>query len=292
MPSSRSELAAAQVDGVIYVPGGFGNNSLLWTPTNAFEVFLPSENRWLQRARLPGARDHMMTTAHNGRVFVFGGNDSTCECDPAPETWGYNAWSYDPATDSWTTLASMPEMRTAGAAVSLGDYIYIVGGWGIGTTYATLRYDPATNSWATLAPLNQQREHTNAVAYGGRIYALAGRWEEDGDLKSVEIYDPATDTWTMGPAMRDARAGHAAAVVGEHIYVIGGELIMTRYPEELVTSGEVYDPAVNRWVERFELPQAVHGVSAVTVDGVLYMIGGSSRAGGVNNSGNVWAYRP
>jgi hypothetical protein len=45
-------------------------------------------------------------------------------------------------------------------------------------------------------------------------------------------------------------------------------------------------------VERFKLPRAVHGVSGVTVDGVLYMIGGSSRAGGVNNSGNVWAYRP
>ena len=44
----------------------------------------------------------------------------------------------------------MPEPRLAGAAVFLGNYLYVVGG--VGGTAALLRYDPA-DSWVSLAPL-------------------------------------------------------------------------------------------------------------------------------------------
>ena len=54
----------------------------------------------------------------------------------------------DPASDRWSELSPMPEPRLAGAAVSLGNYLYVVGG--VGGTAALLRYDPA-DSWVSLA---------------------------------------------------------------------------------------------------------------------------------------------
>lgn len=91
--------------------------------------------------------------------------------------------------------------------------------------------------------------------------------------------------------MREARAGHAAVVVGERIYVIGGENILSE-EERVVDTMEVYIPGENRWLGRIPLPKGLHGVAAASVDGVLYLIGGSSQVGDVRNAGEVWAYHP
>jgi N-acetylneuraminic acid mutarotase len=111
---------------------------------------------------------------------------------------------YDPAADAWDELANMPVRRFAGSAVSMGNYIYIVGGR---APRDLLRYDPAADAWTSLAPLAQLREHIAAVALDGKIYALAGRLHGVGELDSVEIYDPATDQWSPGVPLIPLAAG-------------------------------------------------------------------------------------
>lgn len=288
MPTARSEMTAVTLDGMIYVIGGYVNGSAPWRSSKAVEVYDPATNLWSQRAALPMGLNHMQAAAHKGKVYVFGGLPD-CECEPGPD-----GWVYDPATNNWTTIAPLPDWRIAGAAVSLGDYVYLVGGQGdieIERPVSNLlRYDPAADTWAEMAALNEAREHTSAVVYEGRIYVFGGRWNTD--LKSMEIYDPATDTWVMGPSMRDIRAGFGAAVVQDRIYVAGGEIVMAQFPEGIVNSVEVYDPALNRWVDRFQLPIALHGVPAASTGEVLYVLGGSSKPGDVSNNGQVWAYKP
>src|SRR6185369_5063098 len=101
---------------------------------------------------------------------------------------------YDPVKDQWHVLKDMPAPRTAGAAVMLGDFIYLVGGTTSqsGSILPTWKYDPANDSWEDVAPLQDPREHNNVVVLDGKIYALGGRW--DHDLTSVEIYDPASNS--------------------------------------------------------------------------------------------------
>src|SRR5262245_8812648 len=67
MISARSETAAAVIDGLIYVPGGYGNE-------RALEVYNPTQDSWRSLAQMPEGRNHLMTTAHKGRVYVFGGS--------------------------------------------------------------------------------------------------------------------------------------------------------------------------------------------------------------------------
>jgi N-acetylneuraminic acid mutarotase len=179
----------------------------------------------------------------------------------------------------------------SGSAVTLGDFIYIVGGVGIrsidGNTL--LRYDPATDAWTTLAPLNQIRDHTAAVALKGLIYCLGGRWE-GGELKTIEIYDPATNTWTFGPEMNVARAGFGASVLNDQILVAGGEIIVSgRYALDSV---EVFDSQAGLWSLATPLPSPRHGVPAAVVDDTLYILAGSSQAAAAVNEPEVWAYRP
>ena len=63
----------------------------------------------------------------------------------------------------------------SGEAVSLGDFIYLVGGTG-GTT-AMLRFDPAEESWTVLPGPVQPREHVAAVAVQRRAM---GHWRSLG----------------------------------------------------------------------------------------------------------------
>jgi N-acetylneuraminic acid mutarotase len=116
MPSARSEMPATALDGLIYVPGGFGGETV-------FEAYDPGTDSWASLAELPDGRHHLMAVAHAGLVFILGGGMSMLNWEPQATTW-----AFDPGKGAWEERASMPESRLAGAAVSLGDYLYVIGG--------------------------------------------------------------------------------------------------------------------------------------------------------------------
>jgi N-acetylneuraminic acid mutarotase len=286
MLTRRSEMPAVVLNGMIYVPGGFGPklNGLAngMDAVTTFDAYDPASNQWKLLASMPEARNHSMVAAYKGRVYVFGGFAGVWV------TYS-NVWVYDPSTDHWQVLKDMPAPRTAGAAVTLGDYIYLVGGTTsqAGVILPTWRYDPAKDSWENVAPLQEPREHNNAVVLNGKIYALGGRWLKD--LNSVEIYDPTSNTWTFGPPMEVARAGFGATVLDGKIYVAGGEWINVT---KTLNSVEVFDSTTGSWSSLPTMPVKLHGVPLEAVDGVLYLIGGSSRSADVINSGRVYSFRP
>ena len=194
MPTARSEMRVAVVDGIFYVPGGFGG-------LTSFEAYDPANDSWTVLAPVPEPAHHMMVTGHSGKVFVFGGGPDL--------SWQATAsiFVYDPATDAWAEAGSMPERRMSGEAVSLGDFIYLVGGTG-GTT-ALLRYDLAEESWAVMPGPVQPREHVAAVAFNDELWVIGGRWGGTGALATVEIFDPVSGAWRDGPALNEAAAGLA-----------------------------------------------------------------------------------
>lgn len=286
MPSARSEMPAIELNGLIYVVGGFGplpkGGANGYDAVNTFEAYNPKTDTWIALAPTPEARNHSMMTAYKDRIYVFGGY--------AGEWKVYsNAWMYDTVSDKWTILDPMPAPRTSGGAVTIGDYIYLVGGI---TSQAHVivpnwRYDPETNSWEEIAPLLQPREHVDAVALNGLVYVLAGRWI--GSLNTVEIYDPAKDQWTEGIPMKNERGGFGATVMNGKIYVAGGELIEDG---KTVKSVEVFDPTAQAWSSLPDLPGGLHGVPLVGFENTLYIIGGSGRAADMINWGRVFAYKP
>jgi N-acetylneuraminic acid mutarotase len=125
MPTARSEMPAVVLNGLIYVPGGFGpvrgglaNGK---GPVNTLHAYDPITDQWKALAPMPEPRHHEMVTVYKEHIYVFGGFVD-------PWITQSNVWVYDPAMDHWDVLKSMPAPRTAGAAVALGDYIYLVGG--------------------------------------------------------------------------------------------------------------------------------------------------------------------
>lgn len=276
MPTARSEMRAAVVDGIFYVPGGFGG-------LTSFEAYDPANDSWTELAPMPQPAHHMMVAGHSGKVFVFGGGPDL--------SWQATAsiLVYDPAAEAWTAGGAMPERRMSGEAVSLGDFIYLVGGTG-GTT-ALLRFDPAEDAWSVLPGPAQPREHVAAVAFNGELWVIGGRWGGTGALATVEIFDPASGAWRDGPEMNEARSGFGAAVAGGRIVVAGGEILGAR-PWTALASAEVYDPETGAWAFLPALPAGIHGMPVAAYEGTAIVLGGSDRAGGIDNRGRVLKLSP
>jgi N-acetylneuraminic acid mutarotase len=96
-----------------------------------------------------------------------------------------------------------------------------------------------------------------------------------GYLSTVEEYDPATDTWTRKADMPTARAALATVVVNDRIYAIGGsdrEISEESYSTLSVV--EEYDPATDIWIKKTDMPTARGGLSAISLNGKVYAIGG------------------
>jgi len=70
---ANSETAVAEVDGLIYVVGGYPSSREI---SNAVQVYLPEDDRWRLAIPLPVPTHHAMAAAVNGKLYIFGGEAS------------------------------------------------------------------------------------------------------------------------------------------------------------------------------------------------------------------------
>lgn len=205
-------------------------------------------------------RDNPANVVLNEKIYVLGGAPAGISVLSSMEM-------YDPATNVWTTEASMPVARYALAAASVNGVIYAIGGTtavnGQGPINALAVYDPVTNLWnstvpstpatltagtagQTLAPLPTGRWGLHAVVIDGLIYAVGGAIQSSSGVNTyygtVEVYDPVANTWTTKSPMPTPRQGMALSVVNGLIYAIGG---WGGWPELAVV--EVYNPVNGTW---------------------------------------------
>ena len=265
MDVPRSELSAAELDGRIYLAGGFGNQT-------RFDAYDVETDAWLSLADLPEQRHHASIAAKDGYVYVFGGNRQT------------NSWRYDVGADTWEVREPLPLGRHSAVAVNLEGYIYLVGGAGP-SAQVLLRLDPTLDTWEQRASLSVGRDHPAAVALGGKIYCIGGRGP-GAFYASTEVYDPALDLWSPGPEMGTTRSGAPAVVWNGQIAIFGGEINLAGRSVALDTS-EALSVEEGQWQAWPRLPFGVHGVAAAVSGQRLFLLGGSTRPFGIVTVGDV-----
>ena len=266
MPTARSEIAAAELGGRIYVAGGLAQ----FGTTDAFEMYDPATNTWRELAPLPEGRHHLALTPLGGKLYLTGGYaDLSFTADRK------DGWVYDPDKNQWQPIADMPGPRAAHRTAAVGDKLYVAGGVGP-NPLALWAYDPATDSWdAELAELPTAREHLAVVGAGGKLYVIAGRWGNQ-NLTVLEAYDPATNSWSRLADLPAPRGALTAAVVGGRIHVTGGEDLNSA---ATYADHWIYYPAADRWDQAQAMPTSRHGLDSAASAGRWYVIGGGTGAG-------------
>lgn len=215
-PTPVSNVAAAVVDGLIFVPGGYNAAGEVITTT---EVYDPANDTWDALAPLPAPLCAYAIAAANGKLFVFGGWNG--------DSYVASVYEYDPQEDSWAAKTAMSTARGFAAAGTVEDKVYVVGGYDGTTEFALCEeYDPAEDNgtdvpWTIKAPMSVGRGGLGIAVVGKNLYAIGGGWQSY--LVYNERYNPDTNTWANfeTPITAEWRnLGVAATAI--KIYAIGG----------------------------------------------------------------------
>ncbi len=298
-PQPDEELYGAAVNGKMYVMGG-------WDEGKAAGLnyeYDPATDKWTQKKGMPRSAHHAAIATANGKLYVIGGFVPPKDTQiPTGGAWEpiADTWEYDPAADSWKSLAPVPTKRGAAVAVEVAGNIYVIGG---ATTVAGSKdpyftffgpslvlttnevFDPATNKWESRRPMSVARNHAYASAVNGKIYVIGGRTGHAFILSAtntdvVEEYSPVNDMWSAPKErMPTPRSGGAWGTDGRRIYVAGGE-VTTKELVGAFRAVEAYEPATNSWISLPPMPMPRHGIAGAVIGNEFHLVSGMIQSAG------------
>jgi hypothetical protein len=158
------------------------------------------------------------------------------------------AQSYEPATDTWTSLPR-PALHSATALVWTGTHVFA---WSEGSrarprVWKGVALGRASDAWEPVAPAPLALNLTSAMWTGTEVILfgslLDGRnWPET--KRSVGVaYSPATDSWRrLAPSQLSPQATSAALVAGK----------MVAWDYE--PAYQIYDPVLDEWTSPRPMP--------------------------------------
>lgn len=285
MRQSRYGLTLAALNGKLYAVGGETVDSE--RTVQLVEVYDPTSDTWSAGPPTPTSRAGAGSAVIGGVLYVVGGY---C-CNHNDKSAVTTLEAYDPATNTWTTKASMPTARTFLAVAVVNGILYAIGGsggYGQPITDVVEAYNPSTNRWSTKAPLPLGAQQGGAAAAsGGAIYVIGGFDASGSILRDVQRYDPSTNAWSIVAPISVGRSFLGAAELNGRIYAIGGFDSTFSFSAQ----NESYNPGTNTWTTKaaMAIPRNQLGVAAL--NGVVYAAGGASDAGQAGES-VLEVYRP
>ncbi len=263
MPTARTGLVAATVNGVIYAIGGRTASQPTLAKVEAYDHDA-SLIAWSDRASLPAARSYSSGAAViNGKIYVTGGFNMNGE--PTRSLFVYNV-----ATGSWSTKARIPVVSIGGASAAINGKLYVLSGPRPGDPpHSKLhRYDPATNSWVSRAAPSANLTGAVVGVIDGKLYVAGGEGSSEV-LSTLHVYDPSADAWLQSKAnMPEGRVAAAGRVLNGKLYVVGG-----RGPGAPGLT-QVYNPVTNSWATKAPMLTPRFSAAAATAGGLLYVLGG------------------
>ena len=274
LPAAVLDAGGAVLNGELYVVGG----KTAAGPQRTVYAYSPLTNAWRSLPPLPAA----YPAVENPTVIAFGGALYVAGGSTAPFSGAVaNAARFDPATQTWSMLVSMPAARGGAVGEAVNGKLYVAGGMdAAGSSRRELFvYDPATNTWAAAPPMATPRDNAMSASVGGKLYVFGGRtrlaapFPDNGTLASAEVFDPLTGAWAAITPLPTGRRAGDAAVVNGRVLVVGGEGAGT------FSQTELYDPATDSWQSLEPMPLARHGVVAGRIGNGIFVVGGGAVEG-------------
>lgn len=293
LPAPRGAGALDLIGRTLHYFGGFNADQV--TDVGDHWVYNLDIGAWTSAAPMPNPKDHFSSAVLNGKIYAFGGEHGhhTLHLQQT------DMHVYDPATDTWTQLASMPlgKSHIESGSFVLDGKIVMAGGQtdNFDSTTSVVAYDPSANAWTTLAPLPVQRQGSVIRAVGNAVYMVTGAVYTAGPLSTVFVGQlPGTTTQTtvplrlgatpsgsggMASTSQQATARMNGAVFGKTVYTVADD-------------GTVLARSLTSNVAREVAPASARAVagtvgSVIAVGRKLWVFGGDGDAAGKVQSFNT-----
>lgn len=277
MPIARSFLGAAAVDDKIYAIGGRNEDTVF----GLNQQYDPETGIWVDKAEMPTPRFGFAIATYQGKIYCIGGaptlhfslGNFEFNLSTANEV-------YDPATDTWTTQASMPQGSDAKAAV-VNNKIYVISSSMLNPNLRlTQVYDPQTNQWTTKTSI-PRGTCSAAAAIENKIYVFGG-YDYSANHNIAQIYDTDTDSWTLASSPPVYMGGYIASAVttgtlaAPKIHVFGLTSAQTPYGNGS-NANQIYYPNTDSWEVKASMPTSRHNFGTALVGNQVYVVGGEVR---------------
>lgn len=295
-----------------------------WSPVN----LCPAENRlsvcpvppgatlpWdisPAEIRLPEGRTDGGAVIVGTQTLYIGGSDGTTATADVFVAGAVGTGNLAP----WERGPSLPAPRVDAAVVAVGNSVYVIGGSDAAgsPTDTVFKLEVATDGtlgeWAAVDALTLPEPRTGAAAVTlAEGVMLIGGADANGPVDSV-WESPASATGALGAwepqnPLVEATADGFGAHVGDFVYLIGGrnaqgpsgamQVLRVTAAVDAHGHGAAATPAPDaelpRWAvaNEINLPAARANPAGFTINGVLYVIGGSD---GTSLGNQVWWTTP
>jgi N-acetylneuraminic acid mutarotase len=286
MPTQYDEPRAVRLGRYAYLAGGIADidpKTYVATSVNQFLRYDFKTKTYKQMAGMPLRLSHVGITTYKGNIYTAGGLTDDLVTPGATA----RSFKYDVKRNRWSEIASLPKARGAHGLVTVGHFMYAIGGVPQGPPGGrqqtatrlpdTSAYDFNTGKWSARAPIPTPRDHLGVAVYKGQIYTVGGRARLDYGRAEFERYDPASNTWAKLPNIPQGSSGVQIVPVNDRLVVVSGGDDLTNWVDGRVFS---YNPALGLWWQLPGIfPKPVHGYAATDNSaGRIHVFGGSECA--------------
>lgn len=291
-----NESTLALVGGV----GFIGNSSMQtgFLTTNRVQLYDIPSDTWRQGTPLPVNINHPNVAVVDGKIYLLGGLVDRSNPPLPAADWQASGEChvYDPGSDSWTELMSMPPGTERGSAI-VGvheEMIYLAGGMTILATtlqdsmITVTAFNTTSSKWQRVTPnaanLPEGRQHGVGTVYKNVFYVVGGRWFEKTNVRDtvfkLDLNNMEAGWTTSASGMPTARGSICGAVVDGSFYIFGGEG-NTESQNGIFSNVEVFNLETEEWTKLDPMPVPRHGTSAVSIRNRIYIPGGGLQGDGV-----------
>jgi N-acetylneuraminic acid mutarotase len=254
---ARRDQSTVQVGSKVYMIGGYGSTDM-W---NTFEVFDLATG---QGSLLPSPpRTHslgVLAADDKGRIYWIGGSPDMKAVD-----------RYDPSTNSWDAVASVPVNRHGGFAIGAGSTILVSGcdqAWDKTTVYAL---DTETGTWSTKASMPVGFSSASTAYLNGKCYCFGSCLTGGAWTPLLQIYDCASNSWTTTASPLPKGYSWTVDPLGDKLACVG-----------LSGKSLLYDPKTNTSTPFDAFTGSITSPTHGVWDNAVYLLGGQGSSGYLN----------
>jgi DNA-binding CsgD family transcriptional regulator len=215
-PTPVTDIQAAVIGGLIYIPGGKLNSG---EPTKLTEIYDPRTDEWSEGVSLPKPLSAYASAEFEGRIYLFGGWDGNKIVN--------SVYMFDPGSNTWVDLPAMPTARSLAGAVLVGRNIYVIGGWDgeqALTVCEVFQPDTSTSSsqWSKSISLPSGRYAMGITNIADIIFIIGGT----NSIDETAVIARSEEDANWGQVETPIDKGYyylRTAAVGPKMYILGGE---------------------------------------------------------------------
>ena len=169
--------------------------------------------------------------------------------------------------NKWVAKANMTSAKSRFTACSIGDDIYVIGGYRANNLATVERYDTNKNKWVSRASLPSSVSKLSSAVVGKTIYVIGGYGTSY--LNAVYSYNSSLNIWHTKTNMLTSRHELVSGAVGNLIYAIGGY-----GGSGYLNTMECYNTKTNTWTTKTPMANARAGLGGGSIADLIYVVGG------------------